>query len=93
MGRKIDKIPRKYMKVIKNTVAFCLKIEAKYVGSRIVIQQGAKSAAIPAKNEAINDALIKRSIANLVAGLAGLFGVVRFFVVMAAMTFHHKYMH
>ncbi|KKR57716.1 MAG: hypothetical protein UU05_C0024G0014 [Candidatus Curtissbacteria bacterium GW2011_GWA1_40_47] len=50
------------MKVIKNIVERCLKIEAKYVGRRTVTQQGANRAATPAKKEAINDALIKSSI-------------------------------
>ena len=50
------------MNVIKKIVDLCLNIEAKYVGRRTVTQQGAKRAATPAKNEAINDALIKSSI-------------------------------
>jgi len=43
-------------------VDLCLNMDAKYVGRRTVTQQGAKSAAIPAKKEAINDALIRSSI-------------------------------
>ena len=43
-------------------VDLCLNIEAKYVGKSTVTQQGAKSAATPAKNAAINDALTNNSI-------------------------------
>lgn len=49
-------------------VVFCLKTDAKYEGKSTVIQQGAKRAATPAKNEAINDALISRSIINYTSG-------------------------
>ena len=37
-------------------------MEAKYVGRRTVIQQGAKRAATPATNAAINDALNSNSM-------------------------------
>ena len=50
------------MKVIRKTVDRCLNMDAKYVGRRTVTQQGANKAATPAKNEAINEALINRSI-------------------------------
>ena len=50
------------MKVIRKIVDRCLNMDAKYVGKRTVTQQGANRAATPAKNEAINDALISNSI-------------------------------
>jgi len=62
MGIKTASSPKKYIKVMKNTLLFSLKIEAKYVGSKTVMQQGANKAAIPAKNAAINDALTSKSM-------------------------------
>lgn len=44
-----------------------LKIEAKYVGKSTVTQHGAKRAATPAKNDAINDALAKSSMLIYIA--------------------------
>ncbi len=67
IGINTARSPRKYIKVIKKTVHFSLKIEAKYVGSNTVIQQGAKRAAMPAKYAATSDALTRRSISGRVA--------------------------
>ena len=47
-GKNTVKIPRKKMKVIRKTLYFSRKIEARYDGKSTVIQQGANNAATPA---------------------------------------------
>ncbi|OGF51749.1 hypothetical protein A3I27_03700 [Candidatus Giovannonibacteria bacterium RIFCSPLOWO2_02_FULL_43_11b] len=63
-GRNTARRPRKNIKVIKNTFRFSLKIEPKYDGNKTVIQQGANSAAIPAINAVMSDAIINVSMFN-----------------------------
>ena len=43
-------------------VDLCLNMDAKYVGKRTVMQQGANKAATPAKNAAMKDALTNNSM-------------------------------
>jgi len=61
-GRNTARRPKKNTNVIRNTFRFSLKIEPKYDGSKTVMQQGANSAAIPAINAVISDAIINVSI-------------------------------
>src|SRR3989338_8412222 len=56
MGTKTAEIPAKKTNVIFKICFFSLNAEARYAGRSTVIQHGAKSATIPAKNDAIIDA-------------------------------------
>ncbi len=64
IGRKTAVTPRKKINVIKNTRDFSRNIDPKYAGRSTVMQQGAKSAAIPATNATIRDVLVSISTEN-----------------------------
>ncbi len=56
MGIRTTAIPKKKIMVIFNICFFSRNAEARYAGSKMVIQHGANKATIPAKNDATIDA-------------------------------------
>ncbi|OGF69092.1 hypothetical protein A3H65_00665 [Candidatus Giovannonibacteria bacterium RIFCSPLOWO2_02_FULL_45_14] len=62
MGKNTARSPRKNTDVIRNTFLLSLKIEPRYDGNKTVMQHGANSAAIPAINAVMSDAMINVSI-------------------------------